>query len=358
MVGTAGKGTAVGAIVARLVGAGARVGAHLSPHVYDLRERFLLDGQLPSWDRVDQAMVGLWPALTGVEADEGRPPSFFELTTALAWTIGRAAGADHLVTEAGIGGRYDATNTIERADKITVVMPIGYDHLEILGEDLHSIAADKAAVIPDGGRVIMAPQRYPEAEAVVRAMAAERGAEIITLEPVADWSEQAERVATVVVEILDDGLAADRRASVHLPGRMEEHDVDGRTVILDGAHNPMKLRGVQQALEDTPAVLVAALSHEKDLEACAAELVEIAAVIVASDFAVKAGDRVVRRSWSSVDLARALKAARPTVEVHVVPEVEAAVECAIALTAPGDIVLATGSFMILDPVRSAARALD
>lgn len=359
IVGTAGKGTAVGATVARLVGAGARVGAHLSPHVYDLRERFLFDGQLPSWDDVDAAMLELWPALPATAREEGHPPSFFELTTALAWTISRLAAADYVVTEAGIGGQYDATNAIDRPDKITVIMPIGYDHLEILGTDLESIARNKADVIPHGGLVIMAPQIHQTAAAVVRQVCLDREAQLVEVAAAPSWQGQAGLVADVIIERLDDpklDLAASI-APVHLPGRMERVAVGGRQIILDGAHNPMKLRGVQEALDATqPTVLVAALSHEKQLEACAAELVGIADVIVASDFEVSAGDRVVRRSWSAVELARALKAARPEAEVHVVSSIERAVASALEITEDGDTIVATGSFMMIDPARSAARA--
>lgn len=359
VVGTAGKGTVVGDIVARLVGGGARVGAHLSPHVYDLRERFLVDGQLPSWDDVDAAIVELWPALESTVQDEGHPPSFFELTTAIAWTIARRAQADYIVTEAGIGGQYDATNAIDQPNKMTVVMPIGYDHLEILGTDLRSIARNKADVIPKGGLVIMAPQIHATATAVVRSICHHRGARLTEVPAATSWQLTARSVADVVVELLDDPTLATKAepVSVYLPGRMEAVEVNGRRIILDGAHNPMKLRGVQEALAGCePTVLVAALSHEKQLEACAAEFVRIADVIVASDFEVLAGDRVVRRSWSAIELARALKAAQPDVHVHVVSNIERAVTSALNLTQDGGTIVATGSFMMLDPVRTAAHA--
>ncbi len=360
VVGTAGKGTAVGAIVGRLVGAGVPVGAHLSPHVYDLRERFLFNGQLPAWDAVDRALAELWSALVETTEAEGRAPSFFELTTAVAWVVGRQGGAQMLVTEAGIGGAYDATNNISRPDKLTVIMPIGYDHMEILGSDLRSIAANKAEVIPQGGTVIVAPQRYREALAVIHEAAERRDADLIEIDPTAGWEDQAERVADQVIGCLDLSSAiAVPAAPVHLPGRMEAVPTERRRVVLDGAHNPMKLRAVRQALgSDRPAVVVAALSQEKDLDACAGELAEMADVIVATDFTVKAGERVVRRSWSSIELARALKNQRAEVEVHVVPEIEAAMTRGLELTSRQDLLLATGSFMILDPARVAARAID
>lgn len=354
IVGTAGKGTAAAAIIGRLVGAGAHVASHMSPHVYDLRERFMLDGQLPAWARVEDALHELWPALVHMQDEDGRPPSFFELTTALAWTIGRAAGVDHLVTEAGIGGAFDTTNAIDQPDKITVVMPIGYDHMGILGHDLHSIATDKADVIPHGGLVVMAAQPHPAAAQVVIDTCQARGAELVEV-PTPGWRAQADAIATTVSQRL--GLAAAPAADVHLPGRMERLDLGQRTVLLDGAHNPMKLRALQSALPTQPSVALAALSREKDLEACAREITRLADVVVASDFVITAGERVVRGSWSAVELATAIKAADPATEVHVVPDLVRATAAAWELTPDDESLLATGSFMMLEPVRDAVRTL-
>ncbi|MGI9622559.1 MAG: bifunctional folylpolyglutamate synthase/dihydrofolate synthase [Acidimicrobiales bacterium] len=361
VVGTAGKGTATGAIVARLVGAGASVGAHLSPHVYDLRERFLLNGALPSWPEVDQALEELWPAVEELTRAEGRPPSFFELTTALSWVIGRRAGVDYHVTEAGIGGAFDATNAISRVDKLTVVMPIGYDHMEILGEDLESIAGNKVAVIPPGGIVIIASQEHQTAERVIHDAVHERGATPITVDPSDNWADQAEAVADAVTrELARDNPDLDTNtvsADAHLPGRMQRIETGDRVLILDGAHNPMKLRAVRASLEDRATVLVAALSQEKDLDACAAELAELADIVIATDFTVTAGDRVVRRSFTADELATAVKQQRPESDVRTISGIEEAVRAALGLAEPGETVVATGSFMMLEPVRDAASAV-
>lgn len=361
VVGTAGKGTAVAAIVARLVGAGAAVGAHLSPHVYDIRERFLLDGQLSSWDRLDDAMREVWPAVLQVDAEEGRPPTFFEMTTALAWLIARAAEVDYIVTEAGIGGEADATNAIMRLDKITVIMPIGYDHVEILGTKLEQIAHTKAAVITPGGIAVMAPQPLPDAEAVIVEVAEQRAASLsgIDVDPTASWPEVATGVANRILEILianDPSLdPLTEPAAIDLPGRMEPVAIEGKVLVLDGAHNPLKLRGVQDVLDgERVDVLIAALSREKNLAACATELAQLARVVVASDFAVMAGERVVRRSWSAAELGAAIVAAGGDTVVQVVPSLKAAVDAAFTACPSGGTILATGSFMMLAPVHDAA----
>lgn len=360
-MGTAGKGTAAAAIVGRLCGAGARVGAHLSPHVYDLRERFLVDGRMASWDDVGGALSIMWPALHETTVAEGRPPSFFEVTTAISWLLGREAGVGYHVTEAGIGGELDATNAIGRTDKITVVMPIGFDHMDILGHDIRGIARTKAGVIAERSAVVMAPQPHAEAAQVVSEVAARRSA---TLHRVpmptgrgVPWLLQADAVADAVVArlaavdtTLDVGAPA---AVVELPGRIEHLQVVGREVILDGAHNPLKLRALAGALDGFPNVVVAALSHEKALDQCASELAALGGAVITTDFVVAAGDRAVRRSWSAQQLADAIHAQRPAASVVAVPGIgDAAVE-AIRSTRPGDRILVTGSFMMLDPARRA-----
>lgn len=362
IVGTAGKGTAAAAIIGRLVGAGATVGAHVSPHVYDLRERFLVDGGVPSWASVGDALAEMWPAMLDTSANEGRPPSFFEVTTALAWVLGRTAGADYLVTEAGIGGQFDATNGISRADKLTVVMPIGYDHLEILGAELVSIARNKADVIAPGGHVVVAPQPHPAALEIVLGVAAQRGAtvELVAAQTAAPvpWQAEAQVIADrVVSHLADDDSRLDPAAPstrAHLPGRLEELDFAGRTVVLDGAHNPLKLRALREGLAAHPVgLLVAALSHEKDLDACATELAQLADTVITTDFVVAAGDRVVRRSWSAHQLAEAIHLARPAATVVAVPGMDAAMAEASRSTDRQSRLLATGSFMMLEQVRAA-----
>ena len=353
VVGTAGKGTAAGAIVGRLVAAGHTVGAHLSPHVYDLRERFLLNGGLPGWDDVGRAMADMWPAMHAMVDDDGRPPSFFETMTAISWLIANRAGAEYHVTEAGIGGTYDSTNAIDRADKVTVVTSIGFDHVEILGPGLVDIAANKADVIRPGGVAVMGPQPHDVAADVVRTTAARRKATLVEVGDLSmDFAAQAEAIGDAVVEILDVGASDDLRAAVHLPGRAERRDHRGVAVVLDGAHNPLKIRALVDHVGPS-AIAIVALSSEKDLDACAVELAALAPVIVTGQFAVTAGGRVVRQSWPSPELAAAIRAADESVTVIESTDVEAAARVALDLAAPGDQVVASGSFMMIDDVRSA-----
>ena len=109
VVGTAGKGTVARLVAASLRAAGGSVGLHQSPHVHDIRERFMVADELPSWEEVVAAIEEIRPH-ADAPASTGEPPTFFALTTAIALVMARRAGTDWLVVEAGIGGRVDATN--------------------------------------------------------------------------------------------------------------------------------------------------------------------------------------------------------------------------------------------------------
>src|SRR4051812_38636421 len=174
VAGTAGKGS-VSTFVASLLRAhGFRVGAHLSPHVYCLLERFQVDGVPAGAHLVDAELERVRPAVEAVErAGHGRP-SFFEVTNAVAFGL-FADRVDYGVAETGVGGLLDSTNTISRADKLAVITPIGLDHQDLLGPTLHEIAAQKAGILPVGGRAVAARQRTAGVEDVLGAEAARRG---------------------------------------------------------------------------------------------------------------------------------------------------------------------------------------
>ena len=177
VTGTAGKGS-VSTFVASLLRAhGFRVGTHLSPHVYCLLERFQVDGGPAPAELVDAALARIRPAVEAVEqAGHGRP-SFFEVTNAIAFGL-FADRVDYGVVETGLGGLLDSTNTISRADKLAVITPIGLDHQDLLGATVRDIAAQKAGVLPLGGRAVAAHQRDAGVEDVLSAEAARRGCDL------------------------------------------------------------------------------------------------------------------------------------------------------------------------------------
>ncbi|NVB41828.1 bifunctional folylpolyglutamate synthase/dihydrofolate synthase [Pseudenhygromyxa sp. WMMC2535] len=179
VVGTNGKGSTSAMLAHGLRGrVEGRVGLFTSPHLHRVGERVRVDGRA-----VDDEAIRLGIERVAVaEADAGVSLSFFEILTAVALERFVDAGCSHVVLEAGLGGRLDATSVLPAA--LTLITRIGLDHQELLGPDIASIAAEKAAVIRPGVPVFSVEQR-PAAAAVIAAFAAERGAPLHIVEPLA-----------------------------------------------------------------------------------------------------------------------------------------------------------------------------
>ena len=145
------------------------MGLYTSPHLKDFRERI----------RVDGAPIGERYVVDFVESERGffEPlhPSFFELTTAMAFKYFKEQGVDFAVVEVGLGGRLDCTNII--APVLSVITNISFDHTQFLGDTLAKIAAEKAGIIKCGVPVVVG-ESLPETRPVFAAKAAEAGAPI------------------------------------------------------------------------------------------------------------------------------------------------------------------------------------
>jgi len=171
VAGTNGKGSTVAFLRALAEAAGLTVHAYTSPHLVRFAERIRIAGRLPD----DPVLTAL---LEEVEAvNDGRPISFFEITTAAALLAFARTPADLCLLETGMGGRLDATNVVE-APALTLLTPIGLDHQAFLGPDLASIAAEKAGILKHGVPALTAVQA-PAALAVIEARAAAVGAPLL-----------------------------------------------------------------------------------------------------------------------------------------------------------------------------------
>lgn len=149
VAGTNGKGTTAHLIAASLRAAGFRTGLYTSPHIADLRERILIDGEMIGKDEVTDFMERYHAAIDG----SGLKPSFFELLTVMAFDAFRRHDVDYAVVEVGLGGRLDATNII--TPELCVITNISLDHTDILGDTPEKIAAEKAGIIKEGVPVVI-----------------------------------------------------------------------------------------------------------------------------------------------------------------------------------------------------------
>ena len=270
IAGTNGKGSLAAMTSAILTAAGYKTGLTISPYVVDFRERFQIDGEMIPPRTLASLTQKVMDAVDAIEAEGGEKPVEFEAVTALALLWFAREKCDLVVLETGLGGRCDATNIVPHK-LVAAITKIGYDHMEILGDTLDKIAAEKAGIIKEGSVVVNYPDQPAEAMGPILTAAAEAHTSIITpdkddltllrgkrLENRIDYggyraalglpgTHQANHAAMAVeialalwrefgYDISDDailqGLAAAR-----MPARIEvlrRHPL----LLLDGCHNP------------------------------------------------------------------------------------------------------------------------
>ncbi len=257
VAGTNGKGSVVAMLAAILRAAGKRAGMYTSPHLVRLGERVQVDGVPLSEAEIMAYVAELEPK--AAELGRVRPveaPCCFEFMTAMALLQFARRRCDAAVIEVGLGGRLDATNIV--LPEVSVITSIGLDHCDLLGDTVEKIAAEKAGIIKPGVPVVMG--RLPAgAEAVVRAIAAECGAPLLSVRE--EFGEDVSRypraalegdyqrfnaaTATLAARVvagrfgLTEAHIAAGLADVTWPGRWQRSRLaDGRLIVLDASHNP------------------------------------------------------------------------------------------------------------------------
>lgn len=169
IAGTNGKGSTSHMMAAILQSAGYKTGLYTSPHLKDFRERIRINGQMIPQEYVCTFVEGAKETISRLN------PSFFEITTAMAFRYFADEHVDVAVIEVGLGGRLDCTNVI--TPEVSVITNISIDHTDLLGDTLEAIAHEKAGIIKPGVPVIIG-ETQPESAPVFIAKAREVGAPI------------------------------------------------------------------------------------------------------------------------------------------------------------------------------------
>ncbi len=238
VAGSVGKGSTCHQIAA-LMNDQLKVGLYTSPHLHSFRERFAINGHLIS--RME--FIATVEIVQKAAADLDTHYSTFEMATALALYWFRQQAVDIAVLEIGIGGRYDAVNAVSNA--LAVITPVEREHAAMLGGTLAAIASHKAGIIQPHGFAIAAPQ-VAEVEAVLRHEAASQQAAITF-----------ESLDTIAVAACDNlmqrgiipTVPLPPEPPIHLPGRMEQIERHGKTLLIDGAHTPGSARRLRATIE-------------------------------------------------------------------------------------------------------------
>jgi dihydrofolate synthase/folylpolyglutamate synthase len=318
VAGTNGKGSVTAMIDAGLRAAGHRSGRYTSPHLVDLAERFVIDGRPVPADKMVAAVADVQAAVAQLLA-EGvlqAHPTFFEVTTAVAFELFRRAGVEIAVLEVGLGGRLDATNVIEPV--ATAITSIAYDHQQYLGSTLAEIAREKAGIIKPHVPMVVG-EVEPEVLAAIADIARDRDAPLVRAAdgvtvtrrsdatiglrtPARDYGEVkmglqgAHQIGNAIVavrmlELLDSqGITVptdavrSALARPSWPGRLDLRRLtNGREILFDAAHNPAgaaALASYLQELETGRLPLVFAGMHDKDLEGMLRPLMPVVGPLV------------------------------------------------------------------------------
>ncbi|RXF72705.1 bifunctional folylpolyglutamate synthase/dihydrofolate synthase [Hansschlegelia zhihuaiae] len=335
VAGTNGKGSSAAFMRAMLEAAGRRVHVYTSPHLVRFHERIRLGGRFVDEDRLAATFEEV------ERVNDGRQITLFEITTAAAMLLFAREPADLLLLEVGLGGRYDATNVVEKP-LASVITPVSLDHQKFLGDDLGAIAHEKAGILKSLVPAVIARQDAAALESIERE-AAKVGAPLSISGQ--DWQAREERGRLVFEDgdgLLDlplprlvgrhqienagaaiatlravERLNVETRAievglsSVDWPARMQRLSSGrlptllptGAELWLDGGHNPDGGRAIASTMAELderspkPIVLVVGMLNTKDsdgfLEAFAGLAGRLYGVPIGSSTAARAPDEVV-----------------------------------------------------------------
>jgi dihydrofolate synthase/folylpolyglutamate synthase len=393
LTGTNGKTSTARMIDELLRGFGVRTGRYTSPHLARVNERIVIDGE-PVSDRVFvEGYSELVPYIEMVDAQFDVPLSFFEIVTALAYSIFADTPVDVAVVEVGLGGAWDNTNVIDA--EVAVVTPIGLDHTQYLGDTVVRIATEKAGIIKPDSVAILASQPNEAAVELVRravevgATVAREGLEfgvldrriavggqVVTFQGLGGVYEeiflplhgahQAQNAACALAAVeaffgaggatgaLDGDIVREAFAAVRSPGRLEAVR-SAPTILLDAAHNPAGMKAsvaaISEAFHFRRLVAVVAVMADKDASGMLELLEPVVDELVVTQTSAS-------RHLDVDDLAAAAVAIFGADRVTVEPRLDDAIEAAVRLAEDtgdevvvGSGVLVTGSVVTVGEAR-------
>jgi dihydrofolate synthase/folylpolyglutamate synthase len=359
--GTNGKGSTCAFVESALRTAGLRTGLYTSPHLARFTERIRIAGAEVDPDALARRYAAHHELLA--------PLTFFERATLLALQSFADEKTDVVVLEVGLGGRLDATNAVDA--EVAVVTGVALDHTDVLGDDLASIAREKAGIFKARREAVLGACGEPSARPLLFDLARAAHVRDVTLAASVaplSWqlglrgAHQAQNAACALaaLDALDRATGgrvrvsqeARRRglAAAHWPGRLEEVAQDPR-IWLDAAHNPQGAKALAAALRaERPTRLVAIVgtSSDKDVGGVLAPIVSMADVVIATQSPSE-------RAMSAAELGKL--AARQTAPPGCVFMVEADLRRALgaagaAAHREGDLVVVYGSLFLVGAVRA------
>lgn len=294
IAGTNGKGSTCATLASILNASGYRTGLYTSPHLVDIRERWMIGGELITPDLLDESIE----ALQHAAEHSGIMPTYFEALTIVAFIAFQRARCEIVVLEVGMGGRLDATNVVRPI--AALITPIDYDHTEYLGNTIRKIASEKAGVIHRHA-IVLTSNHDPVIIDVLRKRAAKFGnpfhvvsSDVVGVVPlrgefqrdnVALAVRAASELKTRLTRIDNDAI---RRgvAMTRWRGRLEEIRVGGKNIWIDGCHNAHAARAIAPFIEvnvPQPRLLVFGIMSDKNVGEVAATLFPLFSRVITTE---------------------------------------------------------------------------
>jgi len=349
ITGTAGKGTVSTMIHNILVSENKRVGLFTSPYTTSAIEKIKVGNLYISPIEFTQIVNHLRPFITKAHKSSLGNPSAFELFLAIALLYFRKMKCEWVVLEAGLGGRYDATNVI-KSPIVSAITNIDFDHTEILGKTLKEIANDKGGIIKKGS-VFITTETRPGLLSIFKLFCFSKGAEFIRVEKREDYQDRNRALARKVSQIIGISEKNTTRGikKTVLPSRFELVS-KLPMIILDGAHNRAKMRSVISNLARIKYkklfVILAIANTNKDSEGAIKPIASLSDKIILTSFS-RNGQRSIHPNVI-IDKIRRFK---KNAEVNIIEDMNEALNHCLTKATHKDCILVTGSFSLAGQIR-------
>ncbi|MDF2840379.1 MAG: FolC bifunctional protein [Clostridia bacterium] len=376
IAGTNGKGSTLAMISNIMKHSGYQVGTYTSPHLYKITERMVINGNQISEEHFVKYANMVIDKMKTMEEQNMEVPTQFEMLTAMAFLYFEEMKVDAAVIEVGLGGMYDATNVIEAM--LSVITSISYDHMDILGDTIEQIAAEKAGIIKKGATVVLYPQIYKEVEQVVEQVCIEKSAKLIKVSPAQanplefdimgqsfDFAYGDKKIENLQVPLLGDHQIKNSTvaitaaielsklgfdisdesiraglATVEWPCRLSVISKEP-LIIIDGAHNEDGVNSLKDAinkyLTNKKIILVLGMLGDKNYSYAVQELAPLAKRIIATE-------PISPRALKAEDMADMVKKYNQEVEAEA--DIVTAIEKAKKSAGQEDVIIICGSLYL------------
>lgn len=350
IAGTSGKGSTAYLTSHLLSVHGFKVGFQISPHLIDLRERFQINSKLIPRELFAKYLNEILPFIEKVKETKWGKLTFFEIGVCLAFYIFFKEKVNYAIMETGLGGLFDGTNVVKNPKKLCVITKIGFDHQSVLGHTLSDIASQKAGIIQTGNTTITAQQK-PSVMKVFYSrcnvkksplFVIKKGVNFQTISisksgTVFDFNidnysfrnlklgligkHQVENASLALTSICElskrDNFKMSKSKiklslqSARFPGRCEIYSTKYRDIIIDGAHNPQKMKAFISTIKklypnqrfDFLISFSEGKNHIPVIRGMLKQIITIAQTIIITPFTLEGGDM----SHTSISASRIIK---------------------------------------------------